>query len=120
LCADILTQQRDLFTQIKARTQFAHGLLASGGFFQPCRLKQPLSESIFTGGGAGGAEQFEEAAFSKEVEIFGVYVISVTKALAGLAFALPLMLDAVETAVVVAQTTFGEGATAYDARVLDE
>src|SRR5580698_10484577 len=115
--AEFFAHDSEIALEVEIVAEFGDELLA----LKNCGARgwrfQPSCELVFAHGKARGREEFEEAAAAKEIEIVGVDVIRVAKALASLAGAGPAILDAGDATAVHCDGGFCAGAGANDALV---
>ena len=99
--AEILAGQRDVFMQVDFGAQFNNERLPLENLRQPRRREQPLRKATFAHRKSRGGQQLEEAPAPEEIEIFGIDVVFVAEAIAGLPGTEPAIVDASDSFFVV-------------------
>jgi hypothetical protein len=98
---DFGSQEGDILTQIEPVPQLADRLLASPYNRRSCGAAQPLGHTFFSGTCPRSTKQLEERTATEEVEVTGVRMAVIVKALTGLAVPLPAVLETRQAVVVV-------------------
>ena len=70
-----LAERCDLFTKVRAPPQFAHGVLSQESLFQGGSFQQVIGKPAAAKRSSCNAEQFEERAFTEDVQIRSVDMI---------------------------------------------
>ena len=81
---DVVSCQRERLAQVERRRELANRVLAYEDFRRRCRIFQPPRQRLFARARAGDGQQLEERAAAEEIEVVGVKVFVVAKAIARL------------------------------------
>ena len=77
--ADARAQNGEIFSKIETSAQLSDGFLPGEKFRRRRRLGEPSRQRFLAGPRSGGAQQFEQRAFAKEVEVLRVEMRVVAK-----------------------------------------
>jgi hypothetical protein len=96
----VTPQQRQLLPQIGAMAQRADGVLPGNHLFGYRGRLQPLRQRIPARRGLNVTEQFEQRPFTEQVQVSRAQVVGHLQVQARVAFPHPLMLKALEAALI--------------------